>query len=145
MRDLAICLLTYEASVGKASGSKESPTLRVYEKLRTSLIGIAGVAGFHAVASRAFALARAENPGLNPAQVTAVGSLVGLAEPRPQIDMDRDQDGKYQPGEGGVILIAHLFELLFVFLGESLTLRLLRDAWPAGVFDKGISRKGRRT
>src|SRR5664279_1641809 len=112
MRDLARSLLAYEASMGKASGSKEPATLRVYQKLRQILIGIAGVAGFHALAFRALALARAEAPGLNAAQVAADGSLVGLEEFGSQIDMDKNQAGPYQPGDGGVTLIAHVFELL---------------------------------
>jgi hypothetical protein len=142
MRDLARCLLTYEASVDKVSGSKEPATVRVYEKLRQSLIGMAGVAGFYALALRALALAKEEAPGLNAAQVTADGSLVGVAELGPQIDKNKNQAGEYQPSEGGVILIARLFELLLVFLGESLTLRLLQDVWPAGTLDRGISGKG---
>ena len=135
MRDLARSLLAYEASAAKGSGSTEPATLRVYEKLRQILIGIAGIAAFHALAFRALALARAVAPGLNAAQVTADGSLVGLEESGPQINMGKNQNGGYQPSEAGVILIAHLCELLLVFLGESLTLRLLRDAWPAAAFD----------
>jgi hypothetical protein len=34
-------------------------------------------------------------------------------------------------GEEGAILIARLLGLLQIFLGEALTLSLLRDAWPA--------------
>jgi hypothetical protein len=142
MRDLARCLLTYEASAGKVYESKELATLRVYEKLRQSLIGTTGVAGFHAIASRALALARDEAPGLNAAQVAVDGSLVALSESGAQVDMDKNQTGEYQPNEGGVILIARLFELLLAFLGETLTLRLLQDAWPAGALGKDIAEKG---
>ena len=52
MRDLAHRLLVYEAGVGKASEPLEFPTLRVYEKLRQSLGGFVGVAGFYSLASR---------------------------------------------------------------------------------------------
>ena len=34
MRELAHCLLAYEAGAGKTSELMESPTLRVYAKLR---------------------------------------------------------------------------------------------------------------
>jgi hypothetical protein len=128
MRDLSRCLLAYEASAGKTVGSMEPAALRVYEKLRQSLIGFADVAGFQSLASRALALARLNSPSLNAVQVTGDGSAVGLAESGPQIGMEKDQDGEYQTSEGGVILIAHLLELLLIFLGESLTLRLLQDA-----------------
>jgi len=53
MRDLAHRLLAYEAGAGKTSELMESPTLRVYEKLRQSLGEFAGSAGFQSLASRA--------------------------------------------------------------------------------------------
>ena len=34
---------------------------------------------------------------------------------------------------GGVVLVAHLLGLLATFIGESLTLRLARDAWPDAI------------
>jgi hypothetical protein len=145
MRELSRCLLAYEASAGKASGSMELAILRVYETLRQSLIGFAGVAGFQSLASRALALARQDVPSLSTAQVTADGSLVGLAELGPQIGINTDQAGEYQTSEGGVILIARLLELLLIFLGEALTLRLLRNAWPAAAFDDCNSKNGRKT
>jgi hypothetical protein len=80
MRDLAHRLLTYEAGAGKTSEPMESPTLRVYEKLRQSLGEFVGVAGFQSLASRALALARPEAPSLSAARVAADGSLQGLGE-----------------------------------------------------------------
>ena len=91
MRDLAHRLLTYEAVAGKASESKEAATLRVYEKLRQSLSEIAGVTGFQSLASRALAQARPEAPSLSAARVAADGSLQGLGEFGPQIDIDKDR------------------------------------------------------
>jgi hypothetical protein len=49
--------------------------------------------------------------------------------------MDRDRTSEYRAGEQGVILIARLLGLLFLFLGEALTLSLLRNAWPGEAFD----------
>jgi hypothetical protein len=46
MRDLAHRLLNYEAGAGKSFEPMESPTLRVFEKLRRSLGEFVGVAGF---------------------------------------------------------------------------------------------------
>jgi hypothetical protein len=81
MRDLAHRLLTYEAGAGKTSEPMDSPTLRVYEKLRRGLGEFAGVAGFHSLATRALALARTEAPGLSAARISADGALQGLAWP----------------------------------------------------------------
>jgi hypothetical protein len=134
MRDLAHRLLTYEAVAGKASESKEAATLRVYEKLRQSLSEIAGVTGFQSLASRALAQARPEAPSLSAARVAADGSLQGLGEFEPQIDIDKGRADEYPAGEGGVILIDRLLGLLLIFLGEALTLNLVLNAWPGAAF-----------
>jgi hypothetical protein len=139
MRDLAHRLLTYEAGSGKNSEPIESPTLRVYEKLRRSLGEFVGVAGFYSLASRALALATREAPSLNVAQLSGDGALQGLGEIETQIDMNKDR-----AGEGGIILIARLLGLLRSFLGEALTLSLLRNAWPSEAFDDRNSVHGRK-
>src|SRR5450755_1276075 len=130
MRDLAHRLLTYEAGAAKTSEPVESPTLRVYEKLRQSLGEFVGVAGFYSLASRALALARPKAPSLGAAQVSTDGALQGLDEIETHFEIDKNQ-----AGDGGIILIACLLGLLRIFLGEALTLSLLRNAWPGEAFD----------
>ena len=139
MRDLAHRLLTYEAGAGRTSEPMEFATLRVYEKLRQSLSAFAGVAAFESLAFRALTQAKSEAPGLSAAQVTADGSLQGLGEFDPQIGIDKNQTG-----EDGVILLARLLNLLLIFLGETLTLRLVRDVWPETAFDDRNSENGRK-
>jgi hypothetical protein len=140
MRDLAHRLLTYEAGAGKASEPMESPTLRVYEKLRRSLGEFVGVAGFQSLAMRALTLAKPEVPSLSAAHVAADGTLQGLSEIETQFEIE-----KYLAGDGGVILIARLLGLLRIFLGEALTLSLLRNAWPGEVIENHNSAHGRNT
>ena len=140
MRDLAHRLLTNEAGAGKNSEPIESPTLRVYEKLRRSLGEFVGVSGFYSLASRALALATREAPSLNVAQLSGDGALQGLGEIETQIDMNKDR-----AGEEGIILIARLLGLLLIFLGEALTLSLLRNAWPGEAFDDRNSAYGRKS
>jgi hypothetical protein len=139
MRDLAHRLLAYEAVADKTSEPVGSAVLRVYEKLRKSLGEFAGTAGFQSLASRALTLARPEAPGLSAVRVTSDGSLQGLGEIDPQIDIEKDR-----AGEGGIILIARLLGLLRIFLGEALTLSLLRNAWPGAAFDDRNSGNGRK-
>jgi hypothetical protein len=143
MRDLAYRLLVYEAGAGNASEPLESPTLRVYEKLRQSLSIFAGVAAFESLAFRALMQAKSEAPDLWPVQVAAGGSLQGLGEFEPQIDMDKDLAGAFPADDGGIVLIARLLGLLLIFLGEALTLSLLRNAWPGEAFDDRNSMHGR--
>ena len=139
MRDLAHRLLTYEAGSGKNSEPIESPTLRVYQKLRQSLGEFVGVACFYSLASRALALAKPEAPSLNAAQVSGDGALLGLSEIETQIGMNKDP-----AGEGGIILISRLLGLLLIFLGEALTLSLLRVTWPGATLDDCNSENGRK-
>jgi hypothetical protein len=81
--------------------------------------------------------AKSEAPGLWAVQIAADGSLQGLGEFEPQLVEFEPQlgSGKDQASEGGVILIARLLGLLLVFLGGTLTLRLVQGAWPDAAFD----------
>lgn len=140
MRGLAHRLLTYEVDLGKIAAPSESATLRVYEKLRQGLVEFAGVAAFQSLASRALTIARTEAPSLSAARVAADGTLQGLGEFEHPMDMDTDQ-----AGEVGIILIARLLCLLRIFLGDSLTLCLLRVTWPREALEDCKSENGRTT
>jgi hypothetical protein len=141
-RDLARCLLSYEAVSADSPESMKSATLSVYEKLRLSLSAFAGVAAFESLASRALTQAKSEAPSLWAVQVTEDGFLKDLGEFEPQDD--KDQVGKFPAGEGGTILIARLLGLLLIFLGEALTLSLLRVTWPEATLDECNSENGRK-
>jgi hypothetical protein len=43
-----------------------------------------------------------------------------------------------------MVVVAQILGLLLVFLGEPITLRLLRNAWPGAAFDDRSSEKGRK-
>ncbi len=145
MRDLAQRLLDYEAfASGAPDLEAESATLRVYEKLRRSLGAFAGVAGFCSLASRALTLARTDAPSLGAVRVSADGSLYGLSEIEQQLVIDKILADEFPAGEGGIILIARLLGLLHLFLGEALTLSLLRVTWPGATFDDRNSVHGRK-
>jgi hypothetical protein len=146
-RDLAHSLLSLEAAVDKTSEPVESATLRVYEKLRQNLCALAGVAAFQSIAFRALMQAKSEAPGLWAAQVEADGELQGLGEFDPQPDAFEPQlgSGKEQTGDGGAILIDHILALLLIFLGEAVTINLLRNAWPGAPFDDRNAGNGRKS
>jgi hypothetical protein len=149
---LAQRLLTYEVNAGTASEPVESTILRVYEKLRHSLGEFAGTAAFHSLASRALAMARSEIPSLRAVQVSANGALQGLgqglgqgmSEFGPQIDIDKDQAAEHRVGDEGIAVVARLLGLLLLFIGEPITLRLLRNAWPGAAFDDRSPEKRRK-
>jgi hypothetical protein len=140
MRDLAHRLLDYEVIAGNTFDPSGFATIRVYEKLRQSLSAFAGVVAFEVLAFRALTQAKSDAPSLWPVQIAADGSLQGLGEYEPQIDMDKDLADKLPAGDGGIVLIARLLGLLLSFLGEASTFSLLRNAWPGEAFDDRISR-----
>jgi hypothetical protein len=140
MRNLATRLIAYESGVGESPEQMESAAVRVYEKLRESISALAGAAAFQSFAFRALSQAQSEIPRLWGVQVAEDGSLAGLSDIKSQIDDDRDL-----AGEEGTILIARLLSLLHIFLGEALTLSLLRDTWPGAAFDDRSSGNGRKS
>jgi hypothetical protein len=127
-RELARQLLAYEAAAEETSVTKGSTALRAHEKLRRVLCALAGIAGYRSLASRALTLAEMKAPNLRVMQVTADGSLQVHSEAESESD-------KGLAGEDQIILLAELLGLLHGFIGEELTLRLLREGWPNEVFE----------
>ena len=133
MRDFAKRLIAYETMKSKSSKTNIPMTFPVSEKLRPQLATLMGNVGFTALLSRALALAEAEVPWLRSVHVEADGSFKVSDEAGSQID----------PGvffEGRVVLLAQLLGLLVAFIGDNLTLRLVRDVWPLNNldFDEGV-------
>jgi hypothetical protein len=121
VRTWARRLLAVEAGNPSASGTQMQEAVRVSEKLRLSLTLFVGADGFTALLRRALALAKADVPSLQNVKVTADGRLEGIGEFGPDEGTDI---------EAASAITEHLLELLVTFVGESLTLRLMRDAWP---------------
>jgi hypothetical protein len=123
MRNFADRLIAYETGGNNSSETKTPAACLVSEKLRPHLATLMGNVGFRALLSRALALANAEVPWLRAVHVKADGSFEGLDELRAQVDPD-------EIVEGCVVLLAQLLGLLVAFIGEDLTLRLVREVWP---------------
>lgn len=128
IRDVARRLIALETARDDPAAARDGAA-RVCDRLRVSLVRLAGVAGFRALMSRALALAKAEVVSLNPAQVREDGSLEGFdgaaADPRAG-----------PGGDGGAAVVGHLLGLLVTFIGEPLTRQLVRDAWPDAAADE---------
>src|SRR5688572_30005825 len=123
MRDFARLLSAYEARGNKSSETKPPPTFPVCEKLRPHLATLVGKAGYRALLLRAVALAGAEVPWLRGVQVKADGSFEGLEELHAKL-------GPEEFIKGRSALLAQLLGLLVAFIGENLTVRLVREIWP---------------
>src|SRR5665213_1491564 len=122
LRGLARRLIACEAGGNKAAGKKLPAAWLVVEKLRPYFTTLMGNAGFRALLARALALAAGEVPWLGAVQVQADGSLAGFEGLEPVDPADL--------AEGGVVLIAQLLGLLVAFIGENLTLQMMREIWP---------------
>jgi hypothetical protein len=118
MRDLARRLL---AASQAASGPHLHEAVLVNEKLRIPLTQFAGADGFASLLRRALALASAEVPVLRSATVSADGRLEGFEQ--------LATHGGSLGDEEAVAITAHLLGLLVTFIGEPLTLKLVREAW----------------
>ncbi len=134
IQDLARRLLAFEAAHDSSSDVRVEVAVRVIEELRMRLIRLAGVDGFRSLLSRALTLAKAKVPSLNMVHVRADGSVEGF-------DGIEQSQEVGEATQAGIVLVAHLLELLVTFIGEPLTLRLVRDAWP----DASVDGAGLRT
>jgi hypothetical protein len=115
IRSLAERLVAVEAASGK--GGQTPATSQVIEKLRRRLSTLAGLMGFYSLLSRALALAKQQDPGLDMLAAKPDGSIEGVGA-----ELDHNA--------GGVILLSQLLGLLDTFIGGELTLRIIQDAWP---------------
>ncbi len=75
----------------------------------------------------AVAVSEGRVSSLTAVQVQADGTLAGLD------GLGHDQEVGAS-GEVGVVVVAQLLHLLVTFIGEPLTLHLVRDAWPDASF-----------
>jgi hypothetical protein len=123
MRALAELLIAYEGTANKSSGTKTPMAFPVCEKLRPQLANLMGNTGFRALLARALARAVAEVPSLGAVQVAADGSLTQLD--KPDVATEPEEFAK-----GNVVMVAQLLGLLVAFIGEKLTLQIVRDVWP---------------
>ena len=123
MRNFAEHLIAYETKENNSSATKRPAAFLVCEKSRSHLATFMGNTGFRALLARALALANAEVAWLRAVHVKSDGSLEGLDELAAQVDPK-------EMAEGSVVLVAQLLGLLVAFIGENLTVRLVREVWP---------------
>jgi len=123
MRGFARRLIAFETKGKISAGTGLPATFPVPAKLGPPLAALMGHGGFRALLTRALALAQKEVPWLRAVQVKPDGTLAGLEELHPQLDAADLLEGR-------TVLLAQLLGLLAAFIGESLTLRLVREIYP---------------
>ena len=123
MRDFATRLIVHDACENRTPKGKTPSAFPVPERLRPSLVALMGSGGFHALLARALALARTEVSWLSAVTLNPDGTLGGLGELHADLGPEKFLEGR-------VVLLAQLLGLLVAFIGEDLTLRLVREIWP---------------
>ena len=136
MRDLARRLLAASQTV---SDPHVHEAVLVSDKLRTSLTRFAGVDGFVSLQRRALVLARAEVPSLQRVKVGADGHLEGFEQMAADVGTSAAA-----AAAAAAAITAHLLGLLVTFIGEPLTRRLVREAWPDMSLDEEDSTHDRQ-
>jgi len=122
MRALAKRVVAHEARTNRRLGTGAPLTFLAGEKLRPNLAALVGTHGVQALISRALALAGPEVPWLRAVQIKPDGSFEGLVEVGSQV-------GPEKFAQGNVAVFAQLLGLLATFIGENLTLGLVREVW----------------
>lgn len=130
MTYLASQLIAIEARVSKTPGNSIVVAIGVCAKLQGPITKFGGPVGYFSLLSRALALAKNEQPSLRILRLTADGAMKKIHEESENADSEVPT-----PDDGaGDLLIAHLLGLLLTFIGESLMMTLLYDAWPDETF-----------
>ena len=123
MRKLAKTLIALEMGRNKSLKIKKLDAFEVCEKLRPPLATLVGNEAFRALMAHALALASRDEPGLRAMQVKWDGTLEVPEEIHAQIRKNKFFEGR-------ILLVSQLLGLLVDFIGEKLTLWLVRQAWP---------------
>ncbi|MFN0019949.1 MAG: hypothetical protein ACKVP0_16955 [Pirellulaceae bacterium] len=130
MRTLAQRLLAVEAASKSTANPPVHEAVRVCDKLRISLTRFAGADGFNSLLRRSLTLARVDVPALQSVKLGPDGSLVGLEKLATE-----GESGEMEVARAAMAITTHLLALLVTFVGEAITLRLVREAWPQATFE----------
>jgi hypothetical protein len=125
-RELARQMLAHAAGNNQTLEGLAAATDRVFGNLYQRLKGLIGLAGYDALLQRALYLARAGSPILGNVKVAMSPDDVSLEGLQASV---RDQDPAVVR-EGLVSVLAQFIWLLITFVGETLALRLIHEAWP---------------
>jgi hypothetical protein len=138
MREIAERIIAEQPTSEGLPNSGVSPALDAYLILRPQFVSLMGTAGFHALVSRALALAKREVPCMRQVRLRTDGSL----EWPEQGEGSRARAEARDVAEGGAVLLSHVLGLLATFIGEGLTLRLVDEVRPEARSDASKSKNG---
>lgn len=118
-------MLAREAGTGANAPAIAAAARRLCEGLAEQLTPLIGDTGVAAICARSLHLTQRKVPGLAPVRASAQGDA-----PFALLQLSLEQQEPAVATEAAVVLLATASELLALFIGESLTTSLLREAWP---------------
>ena len=130
LRDLALRVLAQHAGPAPDAAAVAAAARRAYDDLVRVSAPLIGTAGVEALTGRALHLAKREYPRL--AQTREPDQAEGLFA---QIVVDLGRQDPAAATDAAIAVFATFTRLLATFIGESLTVGLLRKAWPGAFSD----------
>ena len=132
LRQMAVRVLTRQAGPGADAAALAVAARRAYDALARVLVPLIGQVGIDALATRAVHLAQRDYPWLvttrEPEQAEG---------PFTQVSFSLEWQEPALATEAAAAVFAIFTSLLVTFIGEPLTRRLMRNAWPEGFSDAG--------
>jgi hypothetical protein len=136
LRPLAVRVLMRQAGADADAAALAAAARRAYDDLVRILAPLIGQVGIDALAARAVHLAQREYPWLaktrDPEQVEG---------PLTHVSISLEQQDPALATEAAAAVLAAFTGLLVTMIGEPLTARLMRQAWPDGFVDAGTEER----
>src|SRR5713226_8847354 len=123
-------VLTKDAGMSPDAHGVAAAALRAYERLAHELAPLIGEVGLNAVCARSVHLMQREFSWLAPAD-----SAGPRDAPFAHVRLSLEGQDPAVATDAAIAVLATLGELVASFIGDSLTTRLLREAWPDGFSD----------
>ena len=130
LRQLALKVLAQHAGSAAGAEALAAAAQRAYDDLARVSAPLIGQVGVDALTGRALHLAQREYPWLVPAREPEQAE-----GPFAQVIVCLERQDPAVAAEAAGAVFATLTGLLVTFIGEPLTARLLRQAWPDACFD----------
>jgi hypothetical protein len=118
-------ILAREAGAGAEAPAIAVAAYRLCARLAEQLTPLIGDAGVAAICARSLHLVRRRFPGLGPAPASDQREA-----PLAHLQRALEQQEPDVAAAAAVAVLTAAAELLALFIGEGLTTRLLREAWP---------------
>jgi hypothetical protein len=127
-RQLAQQVVALECARDESKSDPIQSAENACEKLRAELGRLVGVSGYSTLLAHARTQAMAEDACLEALQINLEGAITWVSNGSPAPARDKR-------ARALEALLAHTIGLLIVFLGDAVSLRLLRNVWPEALVE----------